>query len=148
MILVVPPDASAIPGALLESFAAKDLVDRAEAVLRRLEEELIECAKQMASWQRRKAIVAARAERVTQAVLERMREYGTERVDGWQTRFEARTAPPSVEIVDEALLPEAFVRAKEVKTPDKHAIREAIGREMDVPGARLFHRVTLQRREL
>lgn len=50
----------------------------------------------------------------------------------------------SVEITDEALLPTEFVKIKETKTPDKIAIKKAIGAGQPVTGATIKENFNLQ----
>jgi len=83
--------------------------------------------------QDRKSRLTARAEkrrRIAQALMDAVEMGKLEQPD-----FVAsiRSVPPKVEITDEAALPETFVKI--VRSPDKTAIKDALKRGEQVPGA-------------
>ena len=124
----------------------KHVVERSHAILNRLEERAATYGKLIAVLQKRRACALARVERLEDDILTRMAAANVSFVDGWQVSFKAATCPVSVEIFDEESIPALYLRTKEVSTPNKAAIREALEADVLVLGARLVQRISLQRK--
>lgn len=87
----------------------------------------------------RRRAIEARAERIRAYLLAHMQACGITKIECPWFVIARRKNPPSVEIVDEAALPLAFLAQPPPPPPkpDKRAILEALKRGEDVPGARL-----------
>lgn len=129
-----------------DEFELKRHIDRADHLLTRHEARIAGLASQIARLQKTKAHLAARKERIEDAILQRMQDHNMHVAAGWKISLIANTCPASVEIVNESLLPKEYVRIKETTSPDKSAIRIAIDAGIEIPGARLYQRISLQRK--
>jgi hypothetical protein len=127
-------------------FRLKTDIDRAANVLTELEARAQRCALAIRAMQSRKALILARAERIEEEILKRMAKESLDQANGWKIKLVAAPCPASVEITNDRLLPDAFVREKVDRSPDKVAIKAALSRDEDVPGARLVQRISLQRK--
>ena len=138
--------APAVPAARHAEHRAKHAIDQVDALLTRLEARSAAYAKEIARLTKRKGFTLARIERLQDEVLRRMEGAALKTADGWRRSLECRPCPVSVEIVNEKLIPVAYLRERVISAPDKNAIRAAIEAQTDVPGARLFQRLTLLRK--
>ena len=120
-----------------------DAIDYVLGELDASEKQLLEQAKvfQNAAYSRRKA-----AERLRDYVKYRLEQSGEKSIQGSSCEYRLQRAKPSVVIEDEAAVPERFVILKTTQSFDKAAIKEAIEKFEDVPGARLEESKTLVRR--
>jgi chorismate mutase len=128
----------------LTELRTKKAIDRADAVLTKLEARAKECARQIAGLRKRQAYALARAERIEQAILERMSEAKLSKVDGFEAVLTAKDAPPAVIVEDAALVLAQYIRTTEAV--DKTAVKAALARGVQVPGVRLEHGTVLQRK--
>lgn len=93
-----------------------------------------EAEKQMA--ERRQAI-EKRAARIREYLLTNMQASGISKIESPWFVLAVRDNPEAVAIEDEAALPAEYVLVKEVRSPDKAAIKDALKAGQDVPGCRL-----------
>lgn len=76
-----------------------------------------------------------------------MGEAGLKKIEAPSVTLSLRNVPPSVQITDEALIPPSLVKVKEVRSPDKAAIKERLEAGDVIPGAELSNgSVTLSAR--
>lgn len=94
---------------------------------------------------RRKAI-EARADRVREYILHCMLGAGVKKLATPYLALSVRDNPPAVDVFDAAQVPAAFMRTPEPPPPavDKAAVKEALKRGDDVPGAKLVRGVRLE----
>lgn len=83
----------------------------------------------------RKSRLQARADKRRAIALALMSAVEMPRVEMPEFTASPRMSPPKVVVTEEALLPDAFVRV--TKAPDKVALREALARGENIPGAML-----------
>jgi len=81
----------------------------------------------------RKARLLASADKLRHIVQSLMDTAGLTKLEQPDFTASIRSVPPKVEVTDETVLPDAYVKITRV--PDKNAIREALGRGDEVPGA-------------
>lgn len=85
--------------------------------------------------QERKSRLGARADKRRRIALSLMQAVEMGKLEQPDFTASVRRVPPGVVITDEAVLPDSYV--KTVRQPDKTALREALGRGEEVPGATL-----------
>jgi len=90
--------------------------------------------KQMAE---RRQMLERKAQRIREYLLTNMQRAGISKIDSPWFVLAVRDNPEAVAIDDEAALPAEYVRVKEVRSPDKAAIKDALKAGQDVPGCRL-----------
>lgn len=83
----------------------------------------------------RRTRLQARADRLRAVALAVMNAVEMPRLETAEFTASVGHSQPAVQILDEALLPDGFIRLK--REPDKKAIRQAIAGGADVPGAAL-----------
>ena len=83
--------------------------------------------------QDRKSRIGARADKRRRIALSLMNAIEMIKLEVPDFTASVRRVPPKVEITDEASVPDAFVKI--TRTPDKTAIKEALGRGDTIPGA-------------
>jgi hypothetical protein len=131
----------------MQELRAKKAIDRACALLTRLEARQAQIDAEIAMLQRRKRRAVERFERIGDAVIAELEGAGLQRADGFSTFVGISPSPSAVNVFDAGLLPEAFWRQPKspAKTPDKIAIKRALDNRELVPGAKLEQGVTLRR---
>lgn len=129
-----------------EEFTQKKAIDRASAILDRLESRIAAASAAIAALTKRKKNAEARASRIEDEVLTRMNNAGLERAAGFKVELTTRNSPPKVNILDGAKIPEEYLREKYTVEPDKNAIRDAIIAGDDVPGCELTSKLVLVRK--
>jgi Gp157 protein len=131
-------------------FKAK--VDQCNRVLDALEELDQRLAKQIKEYQRRRSALASRIDRIQDAALEYMAAAGVEKLTGIRTSLQSRLAPPSLEVVDQTLIPREYLRQPKTPppAPNKAAIKDALAAREDVQpadwGCKLLSKITLLRK--
>lgn len=90
-----------------------------------------------------KAATARRQEWFEDQLAGAMRQFGVEKIDTPTLKISFRKSL-AVEVEDEAKLPACYVVTKTTTAPDKKAIKEAIQKGQEVPGASLTERQNLQ----
>ena len=70
-------------------------------------------------------------------LLRNLQALGVDRIETATALIVVRKSPPAVQIVDEALIPDAFIRV--VTSVDKSLLRTALLNEKEIPEARLTH---------
>lgn len=130
----------------LDEFRAKKAIDRADAILTRLEARAASYARQIASLQKRKAYALGRAERVSDSIIARMRKASLTRADGFHKTFMLRDAPAALAIDDESLIPREYMREKLIAEPMKVEIKAALARGEEIAGVHLTQKVSLLRK--
>jgi Gp157 protein len=123
----------------------KRLIDRAAAVLDQLEARAEACDREMKQLTRRKKLALARAERIENQILERMRAGALPKLTGNQRVLSSRPNAPKLEVLDPAALPREYLREKLVSEPDKMQIKAALARGEEVPGVELVQTISLLR---
>jgi hypothetical protein len=88
---------------------------------------------------RRKAI-ENRADGIRRYILSCMQGAGVNKLETAHLALSIRANPPAVDVFDAAQVPAAFMRVPDPPppVPDKTAIKDALKRGEDVPGARLM----------
>jgi hypothetical protein len=130
----------------LDEFKAKKAIDRASAVLDRLEARAAACAKQIARLQRRKACALAKAERLSDSIIAYMQRSHLDKADGWHVTFSLRDAPPALVVTDDSKIPPEYVREVLVSSVDKNAVKHALARGEEIEGCYLTSKVVLLRK--
>ncbi|MGH9344847.1 MAG: siphovirus Gp157 family protein [Bryobacteraceae bacterium] len=126
--------------------AAKQSIDRANAVLDRLEARRAAYKQQIAELRKRDEMAAARIDNIEDQVLTRMEAAKLASAPGFHHTFTARPAPAALDVLDEAAVPDLYKREKTVVSVDKNAAKAAIARGEDVPGCRLTQKLILLRK--
>jgi hypothetical protein len=124
----------------------KKAIDRASALLDRLEARAASYAKQIAQLQKRKKQAEARYERLEDAIVTRMQKAGVDYAPGFAVEFSTRSAPAAVQIEDASALPPEYLREKVISEPDKNAIKQALARGVEIEGVELTTRLVLIRK--
>jgi len=84
------------------------------------------------------------AARLRAYVLRHMQAIGSERIDTARYTVSIRQNPPAVEILEEMLVPEDYIRTKVIKEVDKRSILEAYKSTGElVPGTEVVRRTRL-----
>lgn len=83
--------------------------------------------------QERKSRLGARADKRRRIALALMNAVELPKIEAPDFTASVRFVPPRVEIADETALPDTY--CKLTRTPDKNAIKEALGRGEEIPGA-------------
>jgi hypothetical protein len=95
----------------------------------------------------RRALFENRAERVKQYAIAVMESLGKKKLEGRTATLSLRQCPPSLEILNERQIPDVYKVTQTIVSVDKRAIKAALEKGEDVPGADLrFGRNTLVRR--
>ena len=74
-----------------------------------------------------------RAERLRSYLLRHMQALGSERIDTARFKISVRTNPPSVQVVNEVLVPAQFIREVVTVSVDKRAIMEQVKTTGEIP---------------
>ena len=74
-----------------------------------------------------------RAERLRSYLLRHMQALGTEKIDTARFKISVRTNPPSVQVVNEVLVPAQFIREVVTVSVDKRAIMEQVKTTGEIP---------------
>ena len=127
-------------------FKAKQAIDRASAVLDRLEARTELYSKQMAQLQKRKAAAVARAARIEDSILTRLIAAGLDKASGFHVEFATRNAPAALDVLNESLVPKVYWREKVVASIDKNAVKAALAEGIEIAGVRLTSKVSLIRK--
>lgn len=85
-----------------------------------------------------------RAERLRAYLLKHLQAIGTEKVETARFRISVRTNPPSVQVVDEAAIPDTYVRTVTTSSIDKRLILDTLKSTGEVvPGVDIVRGVRL-----
>lgn len=85
-----------------------------------------------------------RAESLRKYLKGAMEATNTQEIDGTILKLKIKKNPPSVEIVDESLVPPLYRKTKTVETIDKTAIKEALKSGLGVDGTRVVQTTRLE----
>lgn len=110
-------------------------------VIKSFDDEIEIYDKEIARLNERKKQLQATKERLKDTVSQAMLDFGIVEIKGQTVKMNFRESE-SVEIVDERLLTEQYLRTK--VEPDKVAIKKALKNGEDVQGARLINKSNLQ----
>lgn len=124
----------------------KRAIDRAAAVLDRLEARAEACDKQAKALAARKKLACARAAAIEERILELMSEAHIEKLTGNHATLAKRPNALSLIVDDPALIPAEYLRTKTSSEPDKVRIKAALAQDLEVAGVRLVQSVSLLRR--
>lgn len=120
-----------IRAAKLRELKLKKAVDRAVAVLERLEaraaryqREIAAIDAQMEAAKARKRAALARAERIEEQILARLDAAHVTRAVGFETEIHAQPCPPSLVVDPDAEIPREYLRSE----PDKNLIKRVLAR--------------------
>ena len=132
----------------------KKAIDRANAVLDRLEQRVADydaqirlvCEQYLEPLQQRRASAEHRVDRLKDQILAKLSEANLERADGFCREFQAVSCPKAVQVDNLSLLPNEYLRHK--PEADKVAIKCALERDQDlvIPGVHLTQKVRLARK--
>jgi hypothetical protein len=143
-----PEDRLAIE-AEIDRYLAAEIrkVDSVAGYLAHCETQSDFAAAEIKRLQERKALYERRFDRVKQYVIGVMEFQGLKKIEGQTSTLALRGCPASVDVLDEAAVPEEFKIAKTVVSVDKKALKAALEAGRDVAGADLvFGKNTLVRR--
>jgi hypothetical protein len=132
--------------------ALKRTVEKANAVLDRLEAREKSIAGQIKDLDRRKKATARRIERIEDRILTEMLDAQLATVEGLRCSFRAQTAAAALVVDDQSKIPAEFFR--QPKTPpaevDKVLLKAALAQDPDLDpanyGCKLLSKVSLVRR--
>ena len=120
-----------------QSAAALAKIDNVAGVLSMAEAEISYFEAQRravdAQIQKRKRACSA----IMDALQLQMESWGVNKIGGRAHSFLLKKNPPSVEIVDDSLIPDEYRRWPDTIPPNKTAIKEALQAGKEVPGAKL-----------
>ena len=135
--------AAAMPEAHAQ-LVVKRAVDRANAILDRLEARSAEIAKEQKRLAKRKAIAQAKYERCEDRVITLMQDAGLASCAGIFNSFRLQNAPVALEIVDQSLIPAAFFRTPKAPSAevDKVALKLALAQNDELDPASFGVRLT------
>lgn len=138
----------------LRELEAKEAIDRAAAVLDRLEQRvghydarIQDILEQILKpLQQRRACAQQRIERLEDQILGKLSDANLEHADGFHRQFQAVSCPKAVQVDNLSLIPSEYIRNK--PEADKVAIKRALERDRDlaIPGVHLTQRLRLARK--
>jgi Siphovirus Gp157 len=138
----------------LQEVKTKKAIDRANAVLDRLEERVADydaqirllCDEYLKPLEQRRAFAQQRIDRLEDQILAKLSEANLEHVDGFFHEFQMVSCPKAVQIDNLALIPNEYIRHK--PEADKIAIKRALerDRELVIPGVHLTQKLRLVRK--
>ncbi len=131
-----------LPEQKLAELKGKKAVDRASKILDRLEGRIEAYDVEIKRLQKRKALAHTRWERVQDECLERMIGAGLDKADAFEVTF----SPAALEVLDESLIPDEYIREKITTSADKIAIKAALARGLEIAGVRLTQKLSLIRK--
>jgi hypothetical protein len=120
--------------------------DQAARVLDLLEARSASLAAEIKALQKAKAAVDARYTRIEDRVIAELQGAGYDRFHGARAEFQLRNAPLALQVENESLIPDEYMRTTVLTAPDKLAIKAALQRGEDIPGVQLTQKVSLVRR--
>jgi hypothetical protein len=85
----------------------------------------------------RKQVIVNKQKKLREYLLHNMQASGITKIECQLFTASLRQGVESVDILDESILPDEFVKAEVVTKPDKKAIKDALKAGADVPGAAL-----------
>lgn len=129
-----------------QELAGKQAIDRASAVLDRLDARRVAYKSQIAELKKRDELAAARIARLEDEALARMDAAKLTAAAGFHVTFTARTAPAALDVLDESVIPPQYFREKLTCAVDKIAIKAALGAGAEIAGVRLTQKVSLLRK--
>jgi hypothetical protein len=127
-------------------------VERANALLDKLEARQAEFAAELKRLQKRKNATAARIERIEDEILTYMDEQGVELLTGIRCTMRSQPAAAALEILDETKIPKEYFRQPPAppNAPDKVAIKAALAKLPDMNpddwGVKLKSKISLIRK--
>jgi hypothetical protein len=126
----------------LDSIAAR-ITDKAEGIVGLVKQFEGMAELRAAEAKRMKALADAdqkRADRLRDYLLRHLVEIGTEKIDTARFRISVRQNPPSVQVVDEAQIPEEYLRTVTTVSVDKRGILDALKATGEIPsGVEIIH---------
>ena len=138
----------------LQELKTKKAIDRANAVLDRLERRLAHydaeirllCEQYLKPFERRRACAQRRMDRLEDQILAKLSEANLDRADGFCREFQAVSCPKAVQVDNLTLIPNEYIRHK--PEADKVAIKRALerDRELVIPGVHLTQKLRLVRK--
>lgn len=85
------------------------------------------------------------ADRLRDYLLRHMQALGTEKIDTARFKISVRTNPPAVQVLEEMLVPEAFMRTVTTVSVDKRAVLEHLKNTGEiVPGVEIVRSTRLE----
>jgi hypothetical protein len=130
----------------------KNVVERTNGVLDRLELRQSSLAAEIKRLTKQKNATAARIERIEDKALTLMHEAGLTQVAGIRCNFRAQQAAAALEVTDETKIPAEYLRQPKTPPPepDKVAIKKALAEDDEIDpaawGCRLTSRTSLIRK--
>jgi hypothetical protein len=135
-----------------EETKLKRNVERANALLDRLEAREAAFAAEIKAIQKRKTANAKRIEKIEDSILGYMDESGLQVLAGIRCSMRLQPAPASLEVFDASKIPAAYLRHPKTPPaePDKIAIKKAFGENEELSpadwGCRLVSKISLLRK--
>ena len=138
----------------MQELKTKKAIDRANAVLDRLEQRVAHydaeirllCEQYLKPFEQRRACAQRRMDRLEDQILEKLSEANLERVDGFCREFQSVSCPKAVQVDSLTLIPNEYIRHK--PEADKLGIKRALERDRDlaIPGVHLTQKLRLVRK--
>ena len=128
--------------ALAETLSAdkemvEDKLEKTLLVARSLESDADACAAEAKRLSERAARLRGNADTCKRRVLEAMADLGMDKVKRPLLSFARVKGKPVVSVSDQASIPPAYIRTKEVVSVDKTAVMKALKAGVEVPGCEL-----------
>ena len=138
----------------LQELETKNAIDRANAVLDRLERRVADydtqirllCEQYLKPLEQRRSCAQQRIDRLEDQILAKLSEANVERADGFSREFQMVSCPKAVQVDNLCLIPNEYIRHK--PEADKIAIKRALERDQDlvIPGVHLTQKLRLVRK--
>lgn len=126
-------------------------VDRADAILDRLEARAAVFARYVKAYQKRRTAALARYEKIEDEIIAIMEENNVCVLAGVRCSMRLQPAPEALEVLDEALVPNEFMRpSKTTYSVDKVAVKNALAANDELDprawGVKLTSKISLIRK--
>lgn len=138
----------------VQELETKKAIDRANAVLDRLEQRVAQydaeirrvCEQYLEPLERRRTCAQYRLNRLEDRILVKLSEANLERADGFSRELQAVSCPKAVQVDNLSLIPDEYIRHK--PEADKVAIKRALEQHQDliIPGVHLTQKLRLARK--
>lgn len=121
-------------------------VDRITSYLFHLEQQQAAAAAEIKRLQDRKRASERAQERIEASVQRVMELWGMQKLEGRTSTLLLRPCPPSVEVLDQSLVPAEYIRVTVTEAVDKAAAKNALKAGESIEGLRLVSKRTVVRK--
>lgn len=105
------------------------------AYIKNLSAEATAIGEAMKGMDARYISLTLKVSRLSRYLKENMESVGKDKISCPYFDIKVKLCPVSVNIVDESIIPEAYIKCKETYSIDKMAIKHALSNGLEVPGA-------------